>query len=158
MKQGNIARIVVIDKERVLLVRNKNVKYWHLPGGKQEVGEPMSLTAQRECEEELGITPIIRYFVACSDLVLEFARVHIHEMYFLAENPRDFVGADFSAAPHAAALDAVEWFTREELADLNIVPGFLKDLLIDLIDNPDVIAPRYSYEVNNEVQKLLNME
>ncbi|MEA3305078.1 MAG: NUDIX hydrolase [Patescibacteria group bacterium] len=157
MRTGNIARIIIVHGGKVLLVKNRNVKYWHLPGGKQEVGESMIMTARRECKEELGVDPVISHFVACADLMLKFADVHIHENYFLVSNDHDFINANFDDASNAYELDAIQWFDRSELADIPLVPGFLRQALMDLIDKPDELSPLYVYEINNEIQELINV-
>ena len=51
--------VVVLKDDRVLLIRRKNppnAGHWSLPGGKQELGEGIRDTANREVFEETGIT------------------------------------------------------------------------------------------------------
>lgn len=157
MRHGNIGRFIVVASNTVLLVRNKNVKYWHLPGGKQEIGESMLQTVRRESYEELGVNPTVGHFVASADLILDFVGVHVHENFFLVENVDDYINADFAQAPYADELDDVRFVTREELETINLVPGFLRDELLKLLDDPNYLQPKYVYEVDNVVQEIINI-
>lgn len=51
---------------KILLIRNKGLNKWQIPGGLQEVGEPIQQTVQREIKEELGLEmtagPLISVF------------------------------------------------------------------------------------------------
>lgn len=47
-------RAVMIDGDKVFLVRHTYVKGWHFPGGGVEPGEPAALSLSREVEEETG--------------------------------------------------------------------------------------------------------
>ena len=48
--------VFVTPDKKVLLLKKENGK-WTFPGGHREPGEEPLQTAQRECFEELGITP-----------------------------------------------------------------------------------------------------
>jgi 8-oxo-dGTP pyrophosphatase MutT (NUDIX family) len=51
---------------KILLVRHNIGRKWQIPGGIQEVGEPIQQTAEREIKEELGLDlvagPLISVF------------------------------------------------------------------------------------------------
>ena len=49
------ARILVVNKNKVLLVKEADDDWWALPGGGIDHGESIELTVTREIEEELGV-------------------------------------------------------------------------------------------------------
>lgn len=52
----NCRAVAIIENEgKILFQKRENDKFWALPGGKVEVGEPTKETVKRELSEELGI-------------------------------------------------------------------------------------------------------
>lgn len=77
------------DKEnlKVLLVRNKNGRYWSFPKGHMEVGETERQTALREIREETGLrVKIISGYRQVSDYS-PFGNIKKRVIFFLAESP-----------------------------------------------------------------------
>lgn len=106
--------VVVWKKDRVLLVRRgkaPRLGQWSLPGGAQEVGEPVFGTARREMLEETGLSVEPYEVVTVVDSITadEAGRVHYH--YTLVE-----VAAEWVSGDPACADDALEalWATVEE--------------------------------------------
>ncbi len=52
-------RVVLIQGDQVLLVKHLGKDYWNIPSGEVEKGESLSVAAERELKEELGITTAI---------------------------------------------------------------------------------------------------
>ncbi|GAB3424008.1 NUDIX hydrolase [Flindersiella endophytica] len=98
---------LVTDGERLLLVKQAYGKrLWALPGGLSEPGEELAETARREVVEETGLD------VAVGDLVAVADRGFIVLFVFAASYP----GGE--PAPQDAEIEALGWFTAEELEGL----------------------------------------
>lgn len=70
-----------VDKNQLLLVMKKRgfgSNYWNGPGGKVEAGESLRAALVRECQEEVGMTP------------LTFEKVAVHDFKF-SDSPNDML-------------------------------------------------------------------
>lgn len=107
------AAVLVIQGERVLLVRRANEPYrgmWTLPAGFINGGEDPALAAERECLEETGLNVRVRRVY---DIVS--GREHPRGADFIIVYQADVLGGDMHADDDA---DAVEWFDKEHLPPL----------------------------------------
>jgi 8-oxo-dGTP pyrophosphatase MutT (NUDIX family) len=104
------SRCIVVDGERVLLVRHAHSSGWRLPGGAVEKGETLAEAARREVREECGL--------AVDDLSM------LGIYYSDAEGKHDHV-AIFVAQGFFGTLHA----QRGEIARLEFFP--LRDLPAD---------------------------
>lgn len=101
------SRCLVLDGERVLLVRHTYGSAWYLPGGAVEKGETLAEAARREVREECGL--------ALGDLTL------MHVYYAHAEGKHDhvavFVARGFTGEPRAGAgeIERLEFYPLDDL-------------------------------------------
>jgi len=116
---------LIIADGRILMCRRGKppyVGYWSIPGGLVELGEPLVEALHREVREETG---------------LEVAVIRLSEIYErITEDDEGrteyhFVLLDYLCRMESGTLKAgddaadVRWFTRAELASLEITPGTL---------------------------------
>lgn len=101
-------KCVITDGERVLLVRHTyGPRGWDLPGGGVKRGEAPSVTAQREMEEELGLS--ITEWTLLGTVLTDAYKRHdtLHCFQADVRQPTLHVNPVEIAATH--------WFRREEL-------------------------------------------
>jgi 8-oxo-dGTP pyrophosphatase MutT (NUDIX family) len=110
-------RVLIVQNDEVLLVRESSDDWWALPGGGIDHGESVESTLIREVEEELGV-PV-------KEVSSDFQIVHFNignvvntvprmNLFFKASVPED----SLKKTDHVAEW---HWFTKEEFlkADLH---------------------------------------
>ncbi len=73
------------DGVKVLLVKNKNGKYWSFPKGHMEKGESEHQTAAREIKEETGLTVFFYDNYRQTSDYIPFGKIRKRVVFFLAE-------------------------------------------------------------------------
>lgn len=122
--------------DAILLHRLESDAFWALPGGRVEPGEDAARTVVREMREELGQE------VTCGDVLF------VVENFFDDRGRQHHeVGLYFNAAfaPDSSMLDITtshagiegqhrlefKWFSRRELAGVDVRPSFLRSALAE---------------------------
>ena len=116
-KAVQVAVGVVARGGRVLVTRRREGQllsgWWEFPGGKIERGESSAQAMVRELREEVGlvITPV----ASLAEILHEYphAVVHLHP----------HLGSCKSGEAQAIEVAECRWVTREELAQLAMLPG-----------------------------------
>jgi mutator protein MutT len=116
---------VIIDSERVLLIRRANQPSkgeWSLPGGAVEVGESLEAALAREVREETSLDVTVGPVLEVLDRIRrdEVDRVEYH-----------YVIVDYLCHPHGVAAacgsdaDEVRWAALDDLASFHLTPTVL---------------------------------
>ncbi|HNY75257.1 MAG TPA: NUDIX hydrolase [Bacteroidales bacterium] len=107
--------IIIIHKNKVLLVKRKNEPYkgmWSIPGGFNEENERLEDTAHRELLEETSLDiNFLKQFKAYSDPKRD-PRTRVISIVFYAILPEEYEINKAHAGDDAADL---EWFNLSEL-------------------------------------------
>lgn len=128
------ARLLIVNElGHVLLVRyhEHGRPFWATPGGGVEEGESFDDAAEREAEEEIGLTGITleHLWDARNEFKSRGRRIRQEERYFLCRTQREHVAQSALIAAAHAAEGITEWrwwsATDLELTDETIVPGDL---------------------------------
>ena len=107
------AAVLVIQEERVLLVRRVNEPFrdlWTLPAGFVNGGEDPAEAAARECLEETGLSVNVKRVY---DIVS--GREHPRGADFVIIYEAEIMSGEMQAADDA---DAVDWFAKNNLPSL----------------------------------------
>lgn len=136
MKIRIISRVVIYnpEKNKLILARNKNAKFWYAPGGGWEFEkENIKEAAQREVKEEVGIDVEIGKLLYVQEFQ-ESPEQKYFETFWLAEYSGNIDNNHIDLDPNGA-VEEIKEFTKEELQDLKVFPNRLKNTFWDLINN-----------------------
>ncbi|MER7269004.1 NUDIX domain-containing protein [Micromonospora carbonacea] len=109
---------------RVLLIQRTDNGLWSLPGGGQEIGEPVAGTAVRETREETGVRVEVTGMVGVySDPghVIAYSDGEVRQQFSLCLRAVPVGG---TLTPSDESSD-VRWVARDELGALDIHPSTL---------------------------------
>lgn len=123
------ARVLVTQKDKILLVREADDDWWALPGGGIDHGESIESTVTREVEEELG--------VPASEVSSDFQIVYYNIGSVVNAVPR--MNLFFKVSIPETSLKSTDhvsewkWFTKEEFLEQELHASYDKTKLVDVI-------------------------
>jgi 8-oxo-dGTP pyrophosphatase MutT (NUDIX family) len=123
------ARVLIVQNNQVLLVRESNDEWWALPGGGVDHGDSIESTLTREVEEELGVPAdkvssdfqIVYYNIG--NVVNGVPRMNL---FFKALVPED----QLQKTDHVSEW---RWFTKDEFMEADLHASFDKTKLATVI-------------------------
>lgn len=122
-------RVLIVQNNKVLLVKESDDDWWALPGGGVDHGETIESSLLREVEEELG--------VPANKVSSDFQIVHYNLGNVVNAVPR--MNLYFKVSVPAKLLKQTEhvaqwqWFTKEEFLALAMNPSYDKTKLVNVI-------------------------
>jgi 8-oxo-dGTP diphosphatase len=124
-------RVLVVQDDKVLLVKEASDNWWALPGGGVDHGETVEATLKREIEEELGVPSedissdleIVYYNIG--NVVNSVPRMNL---FFKASVPENSLRQTNDVASWA-------WFDKDEFLNADLHASFDKERLADVIFN-----------------------
>lgn len=124
-------RVLVVQDNRILLVKEADDAWWAFPGGGVDHGETIEATLVREVEEELGVPAkkvssdfeIVYYNIG--NVVNAVPRMNL---FFKASVPEELLGK----TDHVAQW---KWFTKDEFLRQDMHASYDKMALTDVIFN-----------------------
>ena len=113
------ASVVVVEDDRILMIKRSDSGNWALPGGGHDIGESLPETAIRECMEETGITVELTGVVGTftdPQRVFEYrsARPEVRQEFSVMFTARPIAG---NLTPSAESVE-VRWIPTSDLQDL----------------------------------------
>ena len=136
---------IIINKDKILAMKDERSPYYYLPGGRVKIGETAEDAVLRECFEELEIKPeIIRpLWLNQAFFTEDVEKIKYHEIcvYFLM----DFSKTDLLSKGEKFILNEngqkhkFEWLPFERLENEYFYPNFLKK---DIYNIPEIFTIR----------------
>ena len=123
------ARVLVVQDDKILLVKEASDDWWALPGGGIDHGESIELTVAREVEEELG--------VPAREVSSDFRIVYYNIGNVVNAVPR--MNLFFKVSVPEASLKKTDhvsdwkWFTKDEFLEQELHTSYDKSKLVDVI-------------------------
>lgn len=122
-------RVLIVQDNKVLLVKETDDDWWALPGGGVDHGETAESSLTREIEEELG--------VPANEVSSDFQIAHYNignvingvprmNLYFKASIPKELL----TKTDH---IEKWEWFTKDEFTKADMHLSYDKPALAEVI-------------------------
>ena len=120
-----VTAAVIIQNGKILICQrqmNKNCGLlWEFPGGKIEIGETGEQCIVRECQEELGITLIVKREL--TDVVYEYPDRTVHLHFYLCDI--------IAGIPEKKEHNAIAWIVPDDVCHYEFCPADKKMLLLE---------------------------
>lgn len=117
LPQVGVGVVVINETQEVLLIRRgqePNKGLWTIPGGRQEPGETLFETANREIMEETGVTISRPILVDVVDLIRKDGNGALKRHYTLV----DYVARYDTGTPAAGGdADLIKWVRVDSIAE-----------------------------------------
>ncbi len=122
-------RVLVVQNNKVLLVREKEDNWWAFPGGGVDHGETVESTLLREVEEELGVPPDAvssDFKIAYYNIGQVVNGIPRMNLYFKTSVPEKFLAK-------TSHVTKWKWFNKDEFLELSLNPSYDKAELASVI-------------------------
>jgi 8-oxo-dGTP pyrophosphatase MutT (NUDIX family) len=130
MKFHYIARGIIFENNKVLLVRQKGADNTFLPGGHIEIGEKAELALCREIAEEMGHKAFVKRFIGAVECVWAENNRENHEINLVFEVGVPALDTRVSPPSQETHLEFI-WAEPSELRTYNLQPYPLIECLIN---------------------------
>lgn len=120
---------VIIENNRILMVRTNNDK-WYFPGGGAKVGESLAVALKREAREELGVEVEVGELLYADDMIYYHEpadkAAHLIRLYYACRPlTREF---HYQDAEERDDFLAIDWVALDNLNANDFLPSTLRAL------------------------------
>lgn len=110
-------RGVIINENKLLIVKHKQSQFMALPSGHLEFGEDIINCLKRELVEELGVKPEIGRLLYINTFIDKYEYV---EFFFEIKNGKEYLNIDKLERTHAHELAEILWVSPSD--NVSILP------------------------------------
>lgn len=140
-----LARTLVIDKEKILLVRNKDANFWYPPGGGWEYEtETITECAAREVAEETGYSVDIERLLWLQEFhegeKIFFETFWLSKISNSNTQTEELMNQHIDHDPNGA-IEESRWYTPDELEDLKVFPERVKHYTTLIKEQANITNP-----------------
>ena len=130
---------IVSQEDKILICRMRHLDWWFLPGGRIKVNESSRQALKRELHEEIGDSFEVGTPFLCSENFFELNGDCFHE-FCTYYNVQWLGPAMFEQDEDVKEVFA--WITREEVAQIDLRPAFLKSYIMNPSANLELVIYR----------------
>lgn len=126
---------IIKQENKFLIMKVNNKEYYHIPGGHIETGEDSKQALIREIKEELNINIKEMNLFAIQENFWKANNKNCHgiEFYYIVNPKADLKTIDYKRIENDKGEDKlleIRWVTKEDLANIDLRPQNIKELLI----------------------------
>jgi ADP-ribose pyrophosphatase YjhB (NUDIX family) len=112
-------RGAVFKGEKILMVNERGIRGWTLPGGYIDINESLSEAVEREVFEESGLKVKARKLAAVFDHRKHGYKAHLYHFYKI------YVICDLAGGTASTSLETAEiaFFSKADIGNLELDPG-----------------------------------
>lgn len=114
-KQWDGAAAIVIQDDKLLMIKSKDTGTWSVPSGGIEVGESPKEACVRETFEETGFHVQVKHALPIKNV--EIGEYDVTTHYFLC----DLIGGEITYHDPDDSIEEIEWKTFEELKNIPLL-------------------------------------
>ena len=133
---------ILIHDGKMLFVKSKIGGYYYMIGGGVHMGERSDICIEREIYEETGmeakvdrLSVVCENFFKCVGGAIDGYDCHTIELYYYMK----ITGNSDLCKPYTDDGEELVWLPLEEIADADIKPSFMKDLIDRILTQEQVI-------------------
>lgn len=129
-----LSRVVIYNKGKLLLVKNKGENFWYPPGGQWKYDkENIIQAAKREVKEETGLDVNIDKLLYLQEFRPKPDLIFFETFWIASLLTKQTYNQNHIDLDPNGQVETAKWFSKKELNDLKVFPKRLKNTFWTLI-------------------------